>query len=173
MSPLDLHVLGTPPAFVLSQDQTLPFNPSIPSRVSQLFGIFAVSFLIARFFSVSFSRFASLVLTAFQRASLHRISNGKGFVNSFLEGFSEKIKANQRFRTLRFCPGRMFGFWHKAGGSFHINIRVVRMAHRAPPAQRAGPGTPRADSGIISAHNPLLSPELLLVTRDIFLYTEA
>ena len=27
MSPLDLHVLGTPPAFVLSQDQTLPFNP--------------------------------------------------------------------------------------------------------------------------------------------------
>ena len=26
-SPLDLHVLGTPPAFVLSQDQTLMFNP--------------------------------------------------------------------------------------------------------------------------------------------------
>ena len=24
---LDLHVLGTPPAFVLSQDQTLVFNP--------------------------------------------------------------------------------------------------------------------------------------------------
>ena len=27
LSPLDLHVLGTPPAFVLSQDQTLLFNP--------------------------------------------------------------------------------------------------------------------------------------------------
>ena len=27
MSPLDLHVLSTPPAFVLSQDQTLMFNP--------------------------------------------------------------------------------------------------------------------------------------------------
>ena len=27
LSPLDLHVLGTPPAFVLSQDQTLMFNP--------------------------------------------------------------------------------------------------------------------------------------------------
>ena len=26
-SSLDLHVLGTPPAFVLSQDQTLAFNP--------------------------------------------------------------------------------------------------------------------------------------------------
>ena len=27
VSPLDLHVLSTPPAFVLSQDQTLSFNP--------------------------------------------------------------------------------------------------------------------------------------------------
>ena len=27
VSPLDLHVLSTPPAFVLSQDQTLMFNP--------------------------------------------------------------------------------------------------------------------------------------------------
>ena len=27
ISPLDLHVLSTPPAFVLSQDQTLAFNP--------------------------------------------------------------------------------------------------------------------------------------------------
>ena len=26
LSPLDLHVLGTPPAFVLSQDQTLKFD---------------------------------------------------------------------------------------------------------------------------------------------------
>ena len=31
MSPLDLHVLSTPPAFVLSQDQTLMFNPYLPS----------------------------------------------------------------------------------------------------------------------------------------------
>ena len=28
--PFDLHVLGTPPAFVLSQDQTLEFNLSVP-----------------------------------------------------------------------------------------------------------------------------------------------
>ena len=26
LSPFDLHVLSTPPAFVLSQDQTLKFN---------------------------------------------------------------------------------------------------------------------------------------------------
>ena len=36
-SPLDLHVLGTPPAFVLSQDQTLMFNP-LPSRCPTPFG---------------------------------------------------------------------------------------------------------------------------------------
>ena len=34
LSPLDLHVLGTPPAFVLSQDQTLAFNPFYLSGVS-------------------------------------------------------------------------------------------------------------------------------------------
>jgi hypothetical protein len=31
--PLDLHVLGTPPAFVLSQDQTLHKGSSISSRL--------------------------------------------------------------------------------------------------------------------------------------------
>ena len=34
MSPLDLHVLSTPPAFVLSQDQTLMFNPFPHSLLS-------------------------------------------------------------------------------------------------------------------------------------------
>ena len=29
--PFDLHVLGMPPAFVLSQDQTLKFNLGFPS----------------------------------------------------------------------------------------------------------------------------------------------
>ena len=31
---LDLHVLGTPPAFVLSQDQTLALNPVLNLEVS-------------------------------------------------------------------------------------------------------------------------------------------
>ena len=34
MSPLDLHVLGTPPAFVLSQDQTLAFDSVLNPEVS-------------------------------------------------------------------------------------------------------------------------------------------
>ena len=37
LSPLDLHVLGTPPAFVLSQDQTLALNPVSNPEVSLRF----------------------------------------------------------------------------------------------------------------------------------------
>ena len=52
-SPLDLHVLGTPPAFVLSQDQTLAFNPlsshrfpgSISTHSELLSFLFALLFL--------------------------------------------------------------------------------------------------------------------------------
>ena len=33
-TPFDLHVLGTPPAFVLSQDQTLVFNPFESQKLS-------------------------------------------------------------------------------------------------------------------------------------------
>jgi hypothetical protein len=33
--PCDLHVLATPPAFVLSQDQTLQFDSSIRQRLSR------------------------------------------------------------------------------------------------------------------------------------------
>ena len=36
LSPFDLHVLGTPPAFILSQDQTLVFFPSSFSRPASL-----------------------------------------------------------------------------------------------------------------------------------------
>ena len=41
MSPLDLHVLSTPPAFVLSQDQTLLFNPFqlVSPKISRLFAL--------------------------------------------------------------------------------------------------------------------------------------
>ncbi|WP_283399468.1 hypothetical protein, partial [Aristaeella hokkaidonensis] len=54
--------------------------------------------------SVSFSRFASLFSRGLPQASLDRISNGKAFVKHFLEVFLKKIKANQRFRTMRDLP---------------------------------------------------------------------
>ena len=53
MSPLDLHVLSTPPAFVLSQDQTLLFNPVLSSHlcfrsgvIRQLSGITVYSVIL-------------------------------------------------------------------------------------------------------------------------------
>ena len=35
LNPLDLHVLGTPPAFILSQDQTLQITYSQPLNVKR------------------------------------------------------------------------------------------------------------------------------------------
>ena len=57
MTSFDLHVLSTPPAFVLSQDQTLVFNPSLISCFahSSRFNSFLTLLLL---FSVSFSRSA-------------------------------------------------------------------------------------------------------------------
>jgi len=40
-TPLDLHVLGTPPAFVLSQDQTLQLKCPSPISRSERFNCFA------------------------------------------------------------------------------------------------------------------------------------
>ena len=56
MSPLDLHVLGTPPAFVLSQDQTLvldpadffPLNSSEPLGSSDVFDSFELTVVLIR-----------------------------------------------------------------------------------------------------------------------------
>ena len=81
ISSLDLHVLSTPPAFVLSQDQTLMFNPypqlrsslssspkpplSPPRQGVLLIRNLTVSFLSSIFVSVSFSSFAVVVSLGF------------------------------------------------------------------------------------------------------------
>ena len=46
LPPFDLHVLGTPPAFVLSQDQTLSSNLSMPNccQLNTFFTILTVLF---------------------------------------------------------------------------------------------------------------------------------
>ena len=52
ISPLDLHVLSTPPAFILSQDQTLMFNLFLSHCWLSFF--FSFSYL-SIFFKISFS----------------------------------------------------------------------------------------------------------------------
>ena len=85
MSPLDLHVLSTPPAFVLSQDQTLSFNPLSltgfirPSSThSELLSLFAFLFLYRFQGSVPIRGSAA-------RVSLCILSNLSAFVNDFWE----------------------------------------------------------------------------------------
>ena len=85
MSPLDLHVLGTPPAFVLSQDQTLSFNPfiRIPSSrlgrsLSELTVVLSCVFSLYRFQG-----------SAPLARSLYILSNPPRFVNTFFKVFGD------------------------------------------------------------------------------------
>ena len=70
LSPFDLHVLSTPPAFVLSQDQTLMFNPFPFRQPYSLRLAKASAFLPASW------RFTHRILTVLarpHRSPLHRI----------------------------------------------------------------------------------------------------
>ena len=91
MSPLDLHVLGTPPAFVLSQDQTLMFNPHPSAGANRLQAFLTRSESDCSFcssFSISFSRIApspsgrSLSLAPLA-TTLTSILTSTPFVNTF------------------------------------------------------------------------------------------
>ena len=87
MSPLDLHVLGTPPAFVLSQDQTLPFNPFPISRSRGRPSLIGIICLFAFLCSVSFSRFSRASLSRSPARRLTILPNLPPFVNPFLQSF--------------------------------------------------------------------------------------
>ena len=71
MSPLDLHVLGTPPAFVLSQDQTLPFNPFNIFRCFTLWNLRCLLPVLRVLLCIVFKvRSAPLIAFALRRAWL-------------------------------------------------------------------------------------------------------
>ena len=83
MSPLDLHVLGTPPAFVLSQDQTLSFNPFYPHPKLSL-GSLALRINCRSFLRLSLYRFQGSAPLA---RSLYILSNPPRFVKPFFKVF--------------------------------------------------------------------------------------
>ena len=105
ITPFDLHVLGAPPAFVLSQDQTLykmvskPDHSEFKSLHSQtqslascelLFGIFKVfSTLKKGPSSSSYCSIFKVLLPPLSRGSLLIISLVRLFVKSFLKVFSQ------------------------------------------------------------------------------------
>ncbi len=116
MSPLDLHVLGTPPAFVLSQDQTLTFNPF---SLSQLLGLapllslrpslkksrkslsFGIICLFLRSFLFLYRFQGSLPAQVLARRSLYIIANIRQFVNTFFK-ISSRIFALLKFPNNQF-----------------------------------------------------------------------
>ena len=114
MSPLDLHVLSTPPAFVLSQDQTLSFNPVISLPVSQparlnSFGITVSYFCV----SINLYRFQGSVPIQRRsaRVSLHILSNILKKVNTFFEVFSAFL--------------RVFAFYERHSCIIHFIVRPI------------------------------------------------
>ena len=103
LSPLDLHVLGTPPAFVLSQDQTLSFNPLSLNQVSPTkFHSFGITVLFALLlFCIVFkvrtglaSGFSAARATSFVSILLFR-PPVKGFWKGFC-GFLRSFRISER-----------------------------------------------------------------------------
>ena len=119
-SPLDLHVLGTPPAFVLSQDQTLAFNPFYLYRClhQQDANSFGITVSCLRYScSVSFSRFSAHRLACASRASLFILSPSQRNVNTFLQTFSLFCAS---FWICERCfpkKHRLFRFWGEPVGN--------------------------------------------------------
>ena len=108
--PFDLHVLSTPPAFILSQDQTLMFNVD-PSSRSTSFFILVITVLIknVRWFLLKSSEkfiriFKVVLLFSCQRSFLWSASYKKlyHYITSFLV-CQELFWFILLFWTLSFC----------------------------------------------------------------------
>jgi hypothetical protein len=66
-TPLDLHVLGTPPAFVLSQDQTLQFNLVLLKRFAFASALLSLSELTSFLLPLHCSVFKDLCRPPMER----------------------------------------------------------------------------------------------------------
>ena len=126
-------MLGTPPAFVLSQDQTLVFNPfesqklSLPSSklileltvFSQLRLVkIAVRVLLD---SVSFSRIIRCPLGLVARAdSSVIISQSRSSVNTFFELFLTLFEAFSSLFEFRHPQNVIFSCWRKKNTPYGV-----------------------------------------------------
>ena len=104
--PLDLHVLSVPPAFILSQDQTLNLIRSLLLGF-ELTGIFlpfplscfhSIKFFLLRCYTVRFSKFCTFVRSFRSRAKcLVILSHRFQFVKYFFQLFSTFFKLFSNF----------------------------------------------------------------------------
>ena len=131
-SPLDLHVLGTPPAFVLSQDQTLSFNPLFLNQVSPTkFHSFGITVLFALLlFCIVFKVRTSLAsgFSAARATSFVSILLFRPLVKGVLERFLRFFAFFLDFRTIS-----AFSRHHRSPFSepsslfpFSLFVRIIR-----------------------------------------------
>ena len=101
-TPLDLHVLGTPPAFVLSQDQTL--HSSSMKELDSLLTRIDVSLVVqfSRCKPVAF--FGSASASAFFAATLSIYHTSATFGKTlFFSSLASRIKRCRRYLPLSSC----------------------------------------------------------------------
>ena len=137
LSPLDLHVLGTPPAFVLSQDQTLSFNPLSLNRVSSTkFHSFGITVLFALLlFCIVFKVRTGLALPLFERLAQPALSVYYFFARPS-RGF---LKVFAVFLLLFHFPNDNHNFQHSSFGNLRTFqvisfwfIRPTRVGQESP-----------------------------------------
>ena len=98
-TPFDLHVLGTPPAFILSQDQTLMFEWSRLTASCYLFQIFTwfcsfLNFLLKRTSGLLYYLIVNVLLP--QKVSLYSLSHEIRHVNNFFSKHVYFVKRRRR-----------------------------------------------------------------------------
>ena len=132
LSPLDLHVLGTPPAFVLSQDQTLSFNPLFLNRVSSTkFHSFGITVLFALLLFCIVFKVRTGLPSAFEAAratSFVSILLFCPLVKGFWKGFCGFFETFGVFRTLfaaKSCHFRVLEAFSRLREEFRSDLQPV------------------------------------------------
>ena len=118
--PFDLHGLGTPPAFVLSQDQTL--NKSLKKSFDFLFLLVSVlrlsfAFLFVRIISLCYAVFKVRFAAPFCGQPLYSTTTIFPLSRSFFCG----QRCVCRLRVAFYCPASV-GLYRIPNTSFYVNI---------------------------------------------------
>ena len=141
MPPSDLHVLGTPPAFILSQDQTLriifafyhsfkwfflPYpGPSLLPYHSSI-----VKVQLPRTLHHSRQKFRCLLITALTSASVHDAFGSETLIRLLSIRFSARPLSCWACFIIRVSHCLSRGFW----GNFPAHLITVRKRFSSHPA---------------------------------------
>ena len=96
LSSFDLHVLCAPPAFILSQDQTLLFNRVFIKLRSAVSDFVKNHSMYDKYYLIIFS-LSSLHNSFSKTASLFKITFSSNFINLNLKFFSSSLNASYFF----------------------------------------------------------------------------